>query len=217
MSERQLHLVRHGEVDNPAGLLYGRIPGYGLSALGRQMAALAAADLKARGRSYGTLLASPLQRAQESAQPIAEALGLAVGTEPRVIEPTNRFEGMQMHGPHAALRRPRNWRFLVNPFRPSWGEPYAAVVKRMRAAMDEAWHAARESDADIVIVSHQLPIVMVQRSVAGKPLIHDPRKRRCALSSISSFVRDERGRWSQVGYAEPADGLLRRAVDVGAV
>ncbi len=217
MSERQLHLVRHGEVDNPAGLLYGRIPGYGLSDLGKRMAGLAADDLAARGREYGSLLASPLQRAQESAAPVSGALGLEIATEPRVIEPTNRFEGLQMHGPNAALKRPRNWRFLWNPLRPSWGEPYASVLGRMRAAMDEAWHAAREDDRDIVIVSHQSPIVMVQRHAAGKPLVHDPRTRRCALSSITSLVRDDKGVWHQVGYSEPAAGLLAGAVDVGAV
>ncbi|HEV3068841.1 MAG TPA: histidine phosphatase family protein, partial [Streptosporangiaceae bacterium] len=33
-----VHLLRHGEVDNPRGIIYGRLPGYHLSANGRLMA-----------------------------------------------------------------------------------------------------------------------------------------------------------------------------------
>ena len=67
MPAEQIHLVRHGEVFNPQGVLYGRLPGYGLSSLGHEMAQLAADDLAGRGRAVGALISSPLQRTQQSA------------------------------------------------------------------------------------------------------------------------------------------------------
>jgi broad specificity phosphatase PhoE len=210
----QIHLVRHGEVFNPQGVLYGRLPGYGLSDLGRLMADAAAHDLVARSRPVGALVSSPLQRTQQSAEPIGAAFGLEPALDDRVIEPTNRFEGMRMHGRDSALRDVRNWSFLVNPWEPSWGEPFRSIATRMLHAMDDAWNSIDGGDA--VIVSHQLPIWMVHRRVAGKSLSHDPRRRRCALSSITTFER--RGAlFVEVGYRDPAAELAAHATDVGAV
>ena len=214
MPAEQIHLVRHGEVFNPQGVLYGRLPGYGLSDLGRLMADAAAHDLVARSRPVGSLVSSPLQRTQQSAEPIGAAFGLEPALDDRVIEPTNRFEGMRMHGRDSALRDVRNWSFLVNPWEPSWGEPFRSIATRMLHAMDDAWNSIDGGDA--VIVSHQLPIWMVHRRVAGKSLSHDPRRRRCALSSITTFER--RGAlFVEVGYRDPAAALAAHATDVGAV
>lgn len=218
MPARQIHLVRHGEVSNPDGVLYGRIPGFGLSDLGHRMAAAAADDLIARDRAIAFLYTSPLQRARESGRPVAEATGLAPSIEERIIEPTNAFEGRRMSGPGGALRDPRMWRFLWNPWLPAWGEHFASIAGRMRAAMTDA-HAAAEAsgvEGDIVMVSHQLPIWMAHRSIVGEALPHDPRKRRCALSSITSFEL-QGGRLVEVGYSDPAAGLQAAATDVGAV
>ena len=219
MAANQIHLVRHGEVFNPDRVLYGRIPGYGLSDRGHDMAKLAADDLVARQRHVARLIASPLQRAQESAAPIAAALGHHIDTDERIIEPTNHFEGKRMCGENSALKDPANWLFLLNPFRPSWGEAYRSIADRMLAAMTEA--ALDVESGDVVMVSHQLPIWMVHRAVAHKPFIHDPRHRRCALSSITSFElidaeRPELG-FREVGYANPARILNENALDVGAV
>ena len=71
-----VHLVRHGEVDNPAGLLYGRLPDYHLSELGKEMAERVAEHL--RERDVVHLRSSPLERAQETAAPLAEAFDLPV-------------------------------------------------------------------------------------------------------------------------------------------
>ncbi|MTA81412.1 MAG: histidine phosphatase family protein, partial [Actinobacteria bacterium] len=127
MVARQIHLVRHGEVLNPGRVLYGRIPGFGLSDLGVRMATLAASDLAARDRTYSRIIASPLQRTRESAEPVSLALGLTVDIDERIIEPTNEFEGNQMRGRDSAVLKPRNWKYLLNPFRPSWGEPYRSI------------------------------------------------------------------------------------------
>jgi broad specificity phosphatase PhoE len=215
--------VRHGEVFNPDRVLYGRLPAYRLSELGQQMAALAAADLVARDRVISRLIVSPLQRTQESAAPIASALNLAVTLDERVIEPRNDFEGKRMRGPDSALKKPANWRYLINPFTPSWGEPYRSIANRMKAAMTDAMvHADTDGlEGDIVIVSHQLPIWMVHRDVHRERLFHDPRSRRCALSSITTLelanpASPELG-FLEVGYVDPAEPLSANALDVGAV
>lgn len=206
--------MRHGEVHNPEGVLYGRLVGFGLSDRGHRMAAAAADELVRAGRPVARLIASPLQRAQESAQPIADAFSLPIDTDERIIEPTNRFEGLTFEFGPAVIRRPRSWPWVINPFKPSWGEAYESIVARMRAAIADA-HDSVES-GDVVLVSHQLPIWMVHRSIAGRTLWHDPRKRRCTLSSITSVeLRD--GALIEVGYREPASDLLADAIDQGAV
>jgi broad specificity phosphatase PhoE len=205
----RLHLVRHGEVHNPQRVLYGRLPNFRLSDAGRRMALAAAEHVRDLGHGVTALYVSPLQRAQESAEPFAELFSLDPVTDERVIEPTNVFEGRRMD---RALMNPLNWRHLRTPALPSWGEPYAEVVVRMAAAMRDAWDAADGGDA--VIVSHQLPIWITHLAVASAPLRHDPRQRRCALSSVTSFERDG-ARWREVAYAEPAQ--IAGAIDVGAV
>lgn len=199
---------------NPDGVLYGRLPHFGLSELGHRMARTAADDLLDRRRAITALYASPLQRAQESAQPISQAFELPILVEDRIIEPTNEFEGGRMTGKNSALKNPANWALMRNPLRPSWGEAYTSIAARMYAAIESAWRATDEGD--VVLVSHQLPIWTAHRSLAGEKLFHDPRKRRCALSSITTFER--RGStFVEVGYANPAAPLLAGAIDVGAV
>jgi broad specificity phosphatase PhoE len=206
----RLHLVRHGEVHNPDRVLYGRLPAFHLSEDGQRMALAAARHLKAEGRPVRSLVCSPLERTRESAAPIADLFGIQPVVDARVIEPTNVFEGRRMQ---RALRNPLSWWHLRTPGLPSWGEPYLEVVSRMQSAMRDAWNRT-PSGGDAVIVSHQLPIWITHLSVAGLPLRHDPRRRRCGLSSVTSFelVGDV---WREVAYAEPA--ATADAIDVGAV
>lgn len=204
--------MRHGEVFNPDGVLYGRLPGFHLSELGKKMAASAASELT--GHPITALYASPLLRAQESAQPWSEAFDLPIQTDDRLIEPTNKFEGGTYEFGPKVLLHPKIWPWVANPLKPSWGEPYTDVISRMFAAIDDAW-AATET-GEVVMVSHQMPIVMVQRAVSGQRPFHDPRKRRCTLSSITTLER--RGdSFVEVGYQEPAAELLAGSIDTGAV
>lgn len=204
-----IHLVRHGEVHNPEGVLYGRIPGYHLSELGGKMADAAAASLA--DHLVTALYASPLQRAQESARPWATRFALEVQTDERLIEPHNWFEGKIMR---EALRRPSGWWQVRNPWKPSWGEPFTSVRDRMLAVVSDAWEQTESGEA--VLVSHQMPIVMVARAAKDMRLPHDPRQRRCALSSITTLKR-EGDKFVEVDYQEPAGELLKTAIDLGAV
>ena len=209
-----MHLVRHGEVFNPERVLYGRLPNFRLSDQGVLMAETAAAELVERGLAVVRVIASPLQRAQESAAPIAAAFSLAVDTDERLIEPSNAFEGKRMRGQGGALRDLRNWPALINPLKPSWGEPFHSVATRMLAVIDDAWNSVDEGD--VVLVSHQLPIWMVHRALAHERLAHDPRKRRCDLSSITT-VCWHGDHFAETAYVSPALALLNPSNDVGAV
>jgi broad specificity phosphatase PhoE len=194
-----VHLLRHGEVDNPHGILYGRLPGYHLSANGRTMAQ-AAADYFA-DRAVVALFSSPLERAQETASPVAERLGLPVVTDDRLIESWNHFEGQRFGVGDGSLRHPAHWPHLANPFRPSWGEPYRHVAARMQAAMETARKAA--AGAEAVCVTHQLPIWVTRRAAEGQRLWHNPAMRECALGSVTSFTYSG-GQLTGVSYTVPA-------------
>ena len=198
-----VHLLRHGEVHNPSGVLYGRLPGYHLSATGMLMAA-AAADFFAE-RPVAAVFASPLERAQETAQPVAERLGLEIITDKRLIESGNVLEGKTITLTQLALN-PLNWRYLWNPFTPSWGEPYRQVVDRVRTVIEHAREAARGREA--VCVSHQMPIWTSRLAAEHKRLWHNPKGRQCALGSVTSFTftGDD---LSGVSYAVPPRRQVR--------
>jgi broad specificity phosphatase PhoE len=198
-----VHLLRHGEVHNPTGVLYGRLPDFHLSDLGLEMAETVGAHLA--DHDVAAVVASSLERAQETAAPIALAHGLSITTDDRVIEAANYFEGKMFGVGDGSLRYPRHWSKLVNPFKPSWGEPYQEIAERMLAAVADARQSARGHEA--VIVSHQLPVWTTRSRLEGRRLWHDPRKRQCSLASLTSltFVGEA---LESITYSEPAAALL---------
>lgn len=204
-----VHLMRHGEVHNPTGVLYGRLPGFHLSDLGREMAEMVGVHL--RDHDVTAVVASPLERAQETAAPIASPHVLSIITDERLVEAANYFEGKTFGVGDGSLRYPKHWLKLRNPFRPSWGEPYREIADRMLAAVADARVLARGHEA--VIVSHQLPVWTVRSQLEGHRLWHDPRRRRCSLASLTSltFLGDE---LESVAYSEPAAVLLPGARNI---
>lgn len=197
-AETVVHLLRHGEVHNPDGLLYGRAPGFSLSETGRAMAVRAAEHLA--GRDVTAIVSSPLERARETAVPLADRLRLDVRLDDRLVEVSNVFEGRRVDMNRSILLQPQVWRALWNPWRPSWGEPYRDVVRRMGAAVDEARQRARGHE--VVLVSHQVPIWVTRRRAEGRRLAHLPRRREVALGSLTSLTF--RGdTLTGVSYADP--------------
>ncbi len=197
--QTRVHVVRHGEVFNPTGVLYRRLPGFHLSERGRAQAA-AVADFLA-DRDVVAVIASPLQRAQETATPIAAQHDLPVDTDSDLIESANYFEGRRVGPGDGAWRDPRFWWQLRNPFTPSWGEPFVQIAERMSTAADKA--RARGAGHEVVCVSHQLPVWTLRLHLTGKRLWHDPRRRDCALASVTSLVYDG-DRLVDVVYSQPA-------------
>ena len=199
-----IHVLRHGEVENPEKILYGRQPGWRLSTRGQEMAKEVANWSK--DLDLGAIHASPLQRAQETAAPVAAAHKLQITTDPNLIEAANIFEGKKFELGSGVLRHPASWWHLRNPWKPSWGEPYNEQIERMLKAVFAARDAANGKDA--LVVSHQLPIWILRSAVEGRPMLHDPRKRICTLASVTSLHLDDEGMISGVTYQEPSKHLL---------
>ena len=199
-----VHVIRHGEVENPEKILYGRQPGWRLSERGQEMAK-AVADWSS-AIDLGALYVSPLQRAQETAAPISATHNLPITTDERLIEASNIFEGKPFGIGDGVLRHPIAWPHLWNPWRPSWGEPYVEQINRMFSAVFSARDAAMGKDA--ICISHQLPIWILRSAIEGRHLIHDPRRRECTLASVTTIHFDDENMISGVSYTEPARHLL---------
>lgn len=202
MSTTIVHLMRHGEVHNPTRILYGTIPGYHLSSRGRSQAARTAKAFAGHDVTY--LAASPLERAQETAEPVAEVTGCDVDTLPGLLEAGNRFEGLRTKGWRSQLWNPVRWPLMVNPSLPSWGEHYEVIAARMMDTIEQVRLRAEGHEA--ILVTHQLPIVCIQRSVRGQSLSHNPAARQCDLASVSSLIfRDSE--IAELIYTEPAQEI----------
>jgi broad specificity phosphatase PhoE len=204
-----VHLLRHGEVHNPTKVLYGRLPGFQLSDLGHEMAQRAADAL--RNHDVTVVTASPLTRAQQTAEPVAVSHNVAIGTDHDLIEADNVFEGQRVAVGDGVLKEPSAWKHLYNPFKPSWGEPYSHLAERMQRAVFTARDAARGHEA--VLVSHQLPIWICRLAFEESRLWHDPRKRQCSLASLTSLVFDD-DELTAIIYKEPSADLIERASKV---
>ncbi|MCL1800746.1 MAG: histidine phosphatase family protein [Promicromonosporaceae bacterium] len=203
----RIFLVRHGEVFNPDKVLYGRQEGFRLSERGEHQAQLAAEFLANPKRDVAAVVASPLQRAQETAAPIAEAYGLPVLTDERLTEAGSHFEGTTIGAKPTQLLNPKHWKYLYNPTKPSWGEPFAEQAERFRAVIDELRH--KYAGHDVIVVSHQSPIWAVRRDLEGKRLWGDPRKRQCSVASVTTLTYGPDDDEPTISYDEPAAELSK--------
>ena len=211
MARTTIHLMRHGEVHNPEGVLYGRLPGYGLTPLGHEMAQRGADFLRDQGADITAVISSPLLRAQLTAAPTAAAYDLPITSDPRLIEAGNNFEGLPVNADRSLLLRPSAWKNYLRPLEPSWGEPYIDIAQRMRAAVSGALKVAKGHEA--LIVSHQSPITILTRFARKQPLAHAPWSRQCSLASITSFEFED-ATLIGISYAEPSADLLELAQDM---
>ncbi|HEX9342317.1 MAG TPA: histidine phosphatase family protein [Actinomycetota bacterium] len=201
-----IHLVRHGQVENPARVLYGRLPGFNLSARGRAQAELLARYFAAI--PVAAVLASPLERAQQTAAPIAAAHGLEVRADPRLIESSSIFEGVAGSVGWYILRHPASWWKLRDIRTPSWGERNVDLAERVQAAVTSAREEFRGQQ--VVLVSHQAPIWVARLAYQHRPLGHWPGGRRCTLGSVTTIEFDD-DHVRRISYAEPAAAPLQGA------
>jgi broad specificity phosphatase PhoE len=201
-----IHLVRHGHVENPDRVLYGRLPGFNLSARGRAQAELL-------GKHFmpvplAAVLASPLERAQQTAEAIAAPHGLQVGTDERLIEASNVFEGVAGNFVWYILRNPAIWWKLRDLRTPSWGERNIDLAERVQAVVTSV--RERHPGERVVLVSHQAPIWVARLAFERKPLGRWPGRRRCNLASVTTLEFDGDD-LERVSYAEPAAAALSGA------
>ena len=182
-----IHLVRHGEVENPKGVIYGRLPGYNLSERGEKQADEAGRYLSER--ALGAIWASPLERAQETAAAIAAFHpSLEVVTDHRLIESETTLEGVGKTL-WALLRSPKHWWRLRDPWTPSWGESFVEIRARMVDAIMAAVEAA--GGGEVVIVSHQTPVLVARLALTRRRMPPWLARLPCQTGSVTTIVLEE--------------------------
>lgn len=194
-----IHLVRHGAVENPGNVIYGRMPGFSLSERGRAQAEGAAKRLAEA--PIGVVFASPLERAQETAAAIARPHGVTITTDERLLESGTTLEGVGRNA-QAFLRSPRRWWSLRNPLRPSWGESFREIRARMLEVVDDAFAAS--GGRDVVIVSHQTPVLVTRLALAGRYIPPWLAFTQCQTGSVTSLTLDH-GRAVSASYFVPPE------------
>lgn len=194
-----VHLVRHGQVENPKGVIYGRLPGYHLSERGLLQAQAAAQRLA--GGDVGGVWASPLERAQETAAIIATPHGLDVITDERLTESANTLEGLG-RSLGALVRSPKHLWGFRNPMKPSWGESFTEVRERMLEAIEEAMAAS--GGRETVIVSHQTPVLVARLALARRRVPPWLGFLECGTGSVTSLVLEGERLTSATYFAPPA-------------
>jgi len=184
LTATRIDLVRHGHVENPQRKVYGRLPGWMLSAEGRAQAEEVARHL--RGRPIVHVYTSPLERAQETAEAIAGACGAPVSVDEDLIESTlgAHWEGLtwaQVRSTRFAeldayLHRPHEVDFVE--------EPFDALGRRMADALRAI--AARHPGREVVAVSHGDPIKAAVCHFEGQPIatLHQRRVRTGSLVAL---------------------------------
>jgi broad specificity phosphatase PhoE len=192
-----VHLVRHGKVENPKAVIYGRLPGFHLSERGRKQAEAAAGRLA--DADIGAVWASPLERAQETAAIIAAGHDVEVTTDDRLIESGTTLEGVS-RSVWSLMTSPLQWWKLRNPLRPSWGESFAEIRARMLEAVHAAIAAAAGKDA--VVVSHQTPVLLARLALAGRNVPPWLAFTPCATGSVTTVVL-EGDRFVSASYYAP--------------
>ena len=174
-----LYLIRHGEVYNPQGIIYGRLPGFGLSERGRRQIASAAESL--RSAPPTVLYASPMQRTQESAALLAQRWSLTVQTDERIVETSiGSFQG-------------RRFEDLPKPYITEEGaHPELEGAASMRIRFMDWVEDVRSRHAGQVIaaVSHRDPIIVA--------LLY---WQQCSLEGLPDFAMDP-GSVYEVAFSE---------------
>lgn len=183
----ELYLVRHGEVHNPERLRYGRLPGYALSDQGRREVLACASWILSRQTPIAAIVASPLERAVETAHILREALEATcpVREDARLIEAQSRFDGLRY--------RDDFWGHARRWFERGYAdEAPSSVATRMREALDAIGSEARGAT---IFVSHQLPIQYVRLALARDATVRGWHRRpKCETASATVLSR-EGGAW----------------------
>ncbi len=193
-----VHLVRHGEVDNPEHVVYGRMPGFGLTDRGRRQAADAGRYL--RRRPIVAVWSSPLRRAVATADAIAQPHGLPVHVDDELTEwkLADRWQGIVWED--LPERFPGELEtYLESP----WDLPFApesleACADRMAKAVVRACEDHRTGD--VVVVSHQDPVQAVRLLLTGRTLReqHDHKPEHATVITL-----EKDSAWREVSRYDP--------------
>jgi len=143
-------LIRHGAVQNPDGTNYGTLPGWHLSPQGREQIEQLGISLKAEQLTPCRIIASPLERAQETAAILSQSLDLQIKTDDRLTE-WNMGEWMGK-----PLKYFYETSGYYSPQMVTEGmEPLDQLADRIIAAINDSLHICH---GDILICSHREPM-----------------------------------------------------------
>lgn len=160
-------LLRHGQTPTTGAKLPGRAPGLHLSDVGRTQAEQAADRIAAIG-AIEAVYASPLERAKETAQPIARATGNRVRTAKGLHEcDFGDWTGASL----SRLRKRKEWgrvQRYPSGFRFPGGESFSEMQVRITGTVTDL--TTRHPGATIVAVSHADPIKAVVADALGTHL-----------------------------------------------
>lgn len=200
MAHTTLHLLRHGEVHNPRGIVYGSLPGYGLSERGRAQADAAATHLA--DRRVRAIYSSPLGRARETAEVVAAKLGTGVVLDDRLGEWALGERWADVRWDDLSDRFPGETEaYLAHPHElPFAPEPLHAVAARMQQAIADL----SATTGNVVMVSHQDPIQAVRLLLTGVPLSR-LQNGKPGHGSVVTLLR-EGSQWRETGYWAPPQG-----------
>lgn len=191
MPATTIHFVRHGEVENPNHVLYERLPGFHLSNRGLKMARATAKYIATvpQMRGISAIYSSPLERTQETAQQIANALQIGpIILDNRLIEAENNFRGKRIGYGEGALWKNNNWKLVSNLWKPSWGESYKSIAARVGDFARE--QVKNHPGEQIVAVTHESPIWSYRHLLETGHAEHNMLLRKTALASITSITYD---------------------------
>lgn len=185
-----LLLIRHGENDYlKKQIFYARLPGVHLNDHGRQQAADLAQALT--GIPLAAVYASPLERAVETAQPIASAASLEIRLDDRLLDTDI---GEWMGKSWKAMSRAPVWKIVQQApsrFRFPGGESFLEGQTRIVAALDE-FAARHDADDALAVVCHADPIKLAVAHYIGLPLDHFQRLA-CDTGSLTILRVGESG------------------------
>ncbi len=194
-----IHLIRHGEVENPGDVVYGDIPGFVLSRLGRQQAQAAGRYLAPNPPTL--IVSSPLDRAVETAGLIADAAGAKTTTDVRLTEwaLAVRWRGATWSRLPAVF--PGELEAYLENLRhlPFCDESIDMVADRFAAAVADHVSGAA---GDVAFVSHEDCLHAAHNRLVGRTpeVFHDDKPTHC---SVTTLQRTDRG-WADVNRWEPA-------------
>ncbi len=160
-----IYLVRHGDVHNPDGVFYERLPGFYLSELGITQAHTLGKFLS--DKKISAIYASPLERTNQTADIIASYQhGLNVIHDKRLLEVSSVKRG-QKQADLAAER----WNFYKPKYTKLGGEKLSDIWKRINSFFKEA--VQKHKGQAIVVVSHGDPVMISMVKHKGKRLTVD--------------------------------------------
>ena len=175
--KRIVYLVRHGDVENPRGVIYGQLPGFGLSEQGRAEARSAGTYLL--GRDVGKVIVSPMLRTCQTAEILCDVIKRDFTVDPRLTEIHSPLEGKKWLNamlPHNLLRWARR------------REPDGVVADRLVAALGDALGGHQR---EVVLVSHGGCILVLAHALRDRRVPTWAHLGVCPTGSITTLAIDD--------------------------